>query len=175
MTISTPPAVAVTPPPRMNAKLLAPVQPSKIVCVGRNYREHAAELGHDVPPEPLIFLKPPSSLLDPGASIVRPKISQRVDHEGELGVIIGKTCHDFGPDEDVRPGHGAAVRALEEQTKRENWCGSSNRTSLSGRLSRRPRRRHSYSEPRGQELEDQSQQRQRPTAAEFSREAEGDG
>src|ERR1700730_13052825 len=63
------------------ASLLAPVRPSKIVCVGRNYREHAAELGHDVPSEPLIFLKPPSSLLAPGANIVRPKISQRIDHE----------------------------------------------------------------------------------------------
>jgi 2-keto-4-pentenoate hydratase/2-oxohepta-3-ene-1,7-dioic acid hydratase in catechol pathway len=105
--ISDPPALAIiqriTPILLADAKLLVPVQPSKIVCVGRNYREHAAELGHDVPPEPLIFLKPPSSLLDPGASIVRPKISQRVDHEGELGVIIGKTCHNLGPDEDVRP------------------------------------------------------------------------
>src|ERR1700685_2370115 len=59
------------------ATLLAPVRPTKIVCVGRNYREHAAELGHDVPTEPLIFLKPPSSLLGSGANIVRPKISQR--------------------------------------------------------------------------------------------------
>src|SRR6266513_4769207 len=78
---------------RLNeATLLAPVQPSKIVCIGRNYREHAAELGHDVPTEPLIFLKPPSAVLDPGQKIVRPKISSRVDHEGELGVVIGKRC-----------------------------------------------------------------------------------
>ncbi len=85
------------------AALLAPVRPSKIVCVGRNYREHAAELGHDIPTEPLIFLKPPSSLLAPGANIVRPKISQRVDYEGELGVIIAKSCRHLGPDDDVRP------------------------------------------------------------------------
>src|SRR5512133_1826847 len=61
---------------------------SKIVCVGRNYREHAKELGNEVPTEPLIFLKPPSALLDPGAPIVVPPASQRVEHEGELAVII---------------------------------------------------------------------------------------
>ena len=83
--------------------LLAPVQPSKIVCLGRNYREHAAELGHEVPTEPLIFLKPPSSLIAPGAQIRRPKISERVDYEGELGVVIGRTCHKLATDEDVRP------------------------------------------------------------------------
>jgi 2-keto-4-pentenoate hydratase/2-oxohepta-3-ene-1,7-dioic acid hydratase in catechol pathway len=83
-------------------RLLAPVQPSKIVCIGRNYREHAAELGHDVPLEPLIFLKPPSSLLAPGQTIIRPKIAERVDHEGELGVVIGKQCRHLGLDEDVK-------------------------------------------------------------------------
>jgi 2-keto-4-pentenoate hydratase/2-oxohepta-3-ene-1,7-dioic acid hydratase in catechol pathway len=83
-------------------RLLAPVQPSKIVCIGRNYREHAAELGHDVPLEPLIFLKPPSSILDPGQTILRPRISGRVDHEGELGVVIGKRCRHLGPDQNVK-------------------------------------------------------------------------
>ena len=82
--------------------LLAPAQPSKIVCVGRNYRQHAAELGHDVPLEPLIFLKPPSSILGPGQTIVRPAISQRVDHEGELGVVIGKQCRHVGRNEGVK-------------------------------------------------------------------------
>jgi len=85
------------------ATLLAPVRPSKIVCVGRNYREHAAELGNEVPSEPLIFLKPPSSLLAAGREIRRPKLSQRVDYEGELGVVIGKTCFKLSADEDVRP------------------------------------------------------------------------
>ena len=84
------------------ARLLTPVRPSKIVCVGRNYREHAAELGHDVPQEPLLFLKAPSALLAPGGTVRRPKISQRVDHEGELGVVIGKSCHQPAADEDVR-------------------------------------------------------------------------
>jgi 2-keto-4-pentenoate hydratase/2-oxohepta-3-ene-1,7-dioic acid hydratase in catechol pathway len=87
--------------PLTEALLLAPVRPSKIVCVGRNYREHAAELGNEVPTEPLIFLKPPSSLLAPGGNIVRPKMSQRVDYEGELGVVIGKKCHQLATDEDV--------------------------------------------------------------------------
>jgi 2-keto-4-pentenoate hydratase/2-oxohepta-3-ene-1,7-dioic acid hydratase in catechol pathway len=84
------------------AILLAPVRPSKIVCVGRNYREHAAELGHDVPVEPLLFLKAISALLSPGGTIRRPKISERVDHEAELGVIIGKTCYQPPADSDVR-------------------------------------------------------------------------
>lgn len=85
------------------ATLLAPVCPSKIVCVGRNYREHAAELGNDVPTEPLIFFKPPSSLLAPGGNIRRPALSQRVDYEGELGVVIGRTCYKLGDSEDVHP------------------------------------------------------------------------
>ena len=77
--------------PLASARLLAPVSPSKIVCIGRNYREHAKELNHPIPTEPLIFLKPPSAVLDPGAPILRPTaLSQRVDHEGELGVVIGK-------------------------------------------------------------------------------------
>ena len=86
-----------------DADLLAPVQPSKIVCIGRNYREHAAELGNEVPQEPLLFLKPPSSLLDPKAEIILPAISNRVDFEGELGVVIRKTCRNLHADEDVRP------------------------------------------------------------------------
>ena len=85
------------------AELLPPVCPSKIVCVGRNYREHAAELGNEVPTEPLIFLKPPSSLLAPGAQVRRPRIAERVDHEGELGVVIAKKCYQLADDEDVRP------------------------------------------------------------------------
>ncbi len=69
--------------------LLVPVTPSKIVCVGRNYRDHAKELGHEVPKEPLLFLKPPSALLAPFAPIELPKESERVEHEGELTVVIG--------------------------------------------------------------------------------------
>jgi 2-keto-4-pentenoate hydratase/2-oxohepta-3-ene-1,7-dioic acid hydratase in catechol pathway len=89
--------------PLLEALLRAPVSPSKIVCVGRNYREHAAELGNEVPTEPLIFFKPPSSLLAPGAPVRRPKIAERVDYEGELGVVIAKSCYQLREDEDVRP------------------------------------------------------------------------
>jgi 2-keto-4-pentenoate hydratase/2-oxohepta-3-ene-1,7-dioic acid hydratase in catechol pathway len=85
------------------ADLLAPVRPTKIVCVGRNYRAHAEELGHEVPTEPLLFLKANSSLLAPGGVVRRPKISERVDYEGELCIVIGKKCHHLKEDEDVRP------------------------------------------------------------------------
>jgi 2-keto-4-pentenoate hydratase/2-oxohepta-3-ene-1,7-dioic acid hydratase in catechol pathway len=85
------------------AKLLPPVNPTKVVCVGRNYREHAAELGSEVPTEPLLFFKPNSALLAPGAVVKRPKISQRVDYEGELCVVIGRSCHLLADDVDVRP------------------------------------------------------------------------
>jgi 2-keto-4-pentenoate hydratase/2-oxohepta-3-ene-1,7-dioic acid hydratase in catechol pathway len=89
--------------PLAQATLLPPVQPSKIVCVGRNYREHAAELGNDVPLEPLLFFKPPSSLLPPDGTILRPKVSERTDYEGELGVVIARRCHRLADSEDVRP------------------------------------------------------------------------
>jgi 2-keto-4-pentenoate hydratase/2-oxohepta-3-ene-1,7-dioic acid hydratase in catechol pathway len=75
-----------------DVRLLAPVTPSKLVCVGRNYAEHAAELGNEVPTEPLIFLKPPSTVIGPDAAVVYPRLSQRVDHEGELAVLIGRRC-----------------------------------------------------------------------------------
>jgi len=80
--------------PRASARLLAPVAPTKIVCVGRNYRAHAAELGNEVPAEPLLFFKPPSSVIGPDDPIEMPPVSARVDHEGELGVVIGARCRD---------------------------------------------------------------------------------
>ena len=86
--------------PLKDCRLAAPVLPSKIVCVGRNYAEHAAEFGHEMPKEPMIFLKPPSSVIGPGESIVLPKYSQRVEHEAELGLVIGKTCSHLKDDED---------------------------------------------------------------------------
>ena len=73
---------------REGASLLAPVRPTKIVCVGRNYMEHARELGNAVPGEPLLFLKAPSSLIGPGATIVLPPESQRVEHEGEIALVM---------------------------------------------------------------------------------------
>ena len=69
--------------------------PSKIVAVGRNYAEHAKELGNEAPPEPNIFLKAPTAVLPPGGTIVRPPQSQRVDYEGELAIVIGKRARNI--------------------------------------------------------------------------------
>ncbi len=74
--------------------LLAPIAPSKIVAIGRNYAAHAKELGQEVPPEPLIFLKAPSAIVGPGAPIRLPGVSARVEHEAELAIVIGKRCKD---------------------------------------------------------------------------------
>jgi 2-keto-4-pentenoate hydratase/2-oxohepta-3-ene-1,7-dioic acid hydratase in catechol pathway len=87
------------PLPMVEARLLAPVVPGKIVAVGRNYAEHAKELGNEAPSEPIIFLKPPSALLAPGGTIVRPKISQRVDFEGELAVVIARRAKNIRRDQ----------------------------------------------------------------------------
>jgi 2-keto-4-pentenoate hydratase/2-oxohepta-3-ene-1,7-dioic acid hydratase in catechol pathway len=73
-------------------RLLAPVEPSKIVCVGRNYAAHAAELGNEVPKEPLIFLKPSTSIVGPEEPIVLTHFSQQVEHEGELALVVGRRC-----------------------------------------------------------------------------------
>ncbi len=71
-------------------------RPGKIVCVGRNYREHAAELGNVVPERPLLFLKPPSAVIGDGETIVLPEASRRVEHEGEIGVVIGSRLYRAG-------------------------------------------------------------------------------
>jgi len=85
--------------PQTEVKQLVPVVPSKIVCVGRNYREHAAELGNKMPEEPLLFLKAPSALIASGESIELPRASQQVEHEGELGVVIGRVARNLSQDE----------------------------------------------------------------------------
>src|SRR6202011_5705251 len=113
--------------PFLEAPLLTPVYPSKIVCIGRRSRGHAPELGSEVPKEPLLFFKPPSSLLDPRRDIRRPSISERVDHEGELGVVIGKRCYKLPPNEDVHPyilGYTAVndVSARDFQKKDNQWA-----------------------------------------------------
>lgn len=90
------------PMPLSAAQLLAPVTPSKIICVGRNYRDHVKELGNEVPAEPLIFFKPTSSLLAPGGTVRLPAASTRVDFEGELAMVIGKRVHKLIPDADLR-------------------------------------------------------------------------
>jgi 2-keto-4-pentenoate hydratase/2-oxohepta-3-ene-1,7-dioic acid hydratase in catechol pathway len=81
--------------PVADLRLLAPVLPTKIVAIGRNYAEHARETGSEPPPEPLIFLKPSTAVIGPGDPIVRPvRLSNRVDFEGELAVIFGRLCRD---------------------------------------------------------------------------------
>jgi 2-keto-4-pentenoate hydratase/2-oxohepta-3-ene-1,7-dioic acid hydratase in catechol pathway len=95
-------SLAFEPMPLSAATLLPPVTPSKIVCVGRNYRDHAKELGNDVPTEPLLFFKPPSSLLAPGGVVRMPAASSRVDFEGELALVIGRRTTKLAPDADWR-------------------------------------------------------------------------
>jgi 2-keto-4-pentenoate hydratase/2-oxohepta-3-ene-1,7-dioic acid hydratase in catechol pathway len=83
------------------ARLLAPVEPSKIVCVGRNYAAHASEMGNQVPKEPMIFLKTPSSVIGTDEAIVLTRYSNHVDYEAELAVIIGKRCSQLGDEDDA--------------------------------------------------------------------------
>ena len=89
--------------PLKEVRLLPPVSPSKIVCVGRNYADHIKELDNPTPPEPLIFLKPPSSIIGPEEPILLPSISKRVDHEGELAVVIGRTCSQLREEDAIEP------------------------------------------------------------------------
>jgi 2-keto-4-pentenoate hydratase/2-oxohepta-3-ene-1,7-dioic acid hydratase in catechol pathway len=91
--------------------------PSKIVCVGRNYPAHAAELGHAVPERPLLFLKPPSSLIGNGEPIILPAESDRVDHEAEIGVVVGRRLRHATP-RDAETGIGAFV-CLNDVTARD--------------------------------------------------------
>jgi 2-keto-4-pentenoate hydratase/2-oxohepta-3-ene-1,7-dioic acid hydratase in catechol pathway len=114
--------------PLATAKLLAPTVPSKIICVGRNYRDHASEMGNDVPVEPLIFFKPPSAVIAPGDEIKLPPstLTQRVDYEGELAFIIGKRCSKLTEKDDVRSyirGYTCAndVTARDLQKKDGQW------------------------------------------------------
>lgn len=86
--------------PLSQVKLLAPVTPSKVICVGRNYQEHAAELGNKMPDEPLLFLKAPSAVIGNGDTIELPPQSQQVEHEGELGVVIGRSARRLSKDDD---------------------------------------------------------------------------
>jgi 2-keto-4-pentenoate hydratase/2-oxohepta-3-ene-1,7-dioic acid hydratase in catechol pathway len=91
--------------PVASAQFLPPSVPSKIVCVGKNYADHAAEMGGPPPKSPIIFLKPPSSVIAPEEPIVLPRISERVDYEGEIAIIIGRRLRLFDPNDnqDLRP------------------------------------------------------------------------
>ncbi len=92
-------------------------RPSKIVCIGRNYVDHAKELGNDVPVEPLFFLKPPSSIIGEGDAIVLPPQSERVEFEGEIAVVIGRTLKNCSEPEAVRG--IAGIVALNDVTARD--------------------------------------------------------
>ncbi len=87
----------------MKIEFPADFSPSKIVCVGRNYAGHAKELGNEVPKEPLLFLKAPSSLVLHGGDIILPPYSQQVEHEAELAVVIDEKCSKLGQTDDIRP------------------------------------------------------------------------
>ncbi|MFZ5852554.1 MAG: fumarylacetoacetate hydrolase family protein [Actinomycetota bacterium] len=113
--------------PLAAARLLAPVIPrSKVVCVGRNYAEHAAELGNEVPAEPLLFLKPNTAVVGPGDAIVYPPQSREVHFEGELAVVIGRLCRDVPPERvgDVVFGYTCAndVTARDLQRRDGQWA-----------------------------------------------------
>ncbi len=80
-------------------EILPPVKPGKIIALALNYKAHAAEMGKPLPPEPLIFLKPPSAVIGYGEAILLPPMSQRVDYEGELGVVMGRRAREVSPEE----------------------------------------------------------------------------
>jgi 2-keto-4-pentenoate hydratase/2-oxohepta-3-ene-1,7-dioic acid hydratase in catechol pathway len=106
------------------------IRPSKIVCVGRNYVEHAKELGNEVPKEPLIFLKPPSSLIDDGQPIRLTPMSKQVEYEGEIGVIIGKRL--TRADEHAARAAIQAIAAVNDVTARDLQKSDSQWTRAKG-------------------------------------------
>ena len=106
--------------------LLPPVKPTKIAALGRNYLEHAKEMGSDLPPEPLVFLKAPTAVIGPGEEIVIPTGAGRIDYEGELVAVIGKRCRNVPEEQafDVILGYtcGNDVTAREQQSKDGQWA-----------------------------------------------------
>lgn len=84
-------------------RFLPPSWPSKIICMARNYLDHAAEMNIEAPKQPVIFSKPPSAIIAPEDEIVLPRISKRIDYEGELAFIIGRRCSHPRPTEDIKP------------------------------------------------------------------------
>ncbi len=106
------------PLPANQCQFLPPSRPTKIVCVGRNYIEHAKELGNSVPERPLLFLKPPSAVLAPGGTILIPPDSSQVDYEGEIAVVISKTFRNLAPGEDPLD-YVAGITPLNDVTARD--------------------------------------------------------
>lgn len=103
--------------PLASVALLPPCEPSKIVCVGLNYKAHAEEQGKELPAEPLLFLKAPSALLAPGAAVILPASSQRVEHEGELALVIGRRASHVGRAEALR--HVLGYACLDDVSARD--------------------------------------------------------
>lgn len=111
--------------PLADTRLLAPILASKVICIGKNYAAHAAEMGSEAPENPVIFIKPNTSIIGPQASIRRPKSSDRVDYEGELAVVIGRPCRDVKASaaKDVILGYtvGNDVTARDQQKADGQW------------------------------------------------------
>jgi len=111
--------------PLSSVKLLAPVLPSKVVCIGKNYADHAAEMGGAPPDSPVVFLKPSTSVIGPGDPIALPRNSDRVDHEAELGIVIGRLCREVPRERayDVVLGYtcGNDVTARDHQKADGQW------------------------------------------------------
>ncbi len=111
--------------PMAAVRLLSPVLPSKVVCIGKNYADHVAEMGGDTPASPVVFLKPSTSVIGPGDAIVLPRNSSRVDHEAELGVVIGRLCREVPRERalDVVLGYtcGNDVTARDHQQQDQQW------------------------------------------------------
>lgn len=99
-------------------KFLAPVWPTKIICVAKNYLDHATEMNSEAPKQPIIFSKPPSAIIAPGDPIVLPRISKRVDYEGELAMIIGRRCYHLRASDDIRQ-YIAGYTCLNDVTARD--------------------------------------------------------
>lgn len=110
-------AIQTSPGAERYLSCMSTLAPTKIVCVGRNYAAHAKELGNSVPKEPLLFLKPPSSLIRSGESIRLPTVSNQVEYEGEIGVVIGRRLRKVSPDE--ARGAIASVCAANDVTARD--------------------------------------------------------
>ncbi len=104
--------------PLSSVRLLAPTQPINVVCIGKNYAEHAAEMGGPAPASPVVFLKPATSVVGPGDPVRLPRDSARVDHEAELAVVIGKPARDLTPDDAL--GHVWGYTAANDVTARDH-------------------------------------------------------
>lgn len=105
--------------------VLPPVEPTKLVCIGRNYAEHAEEMGSDMPDRPMLFLKPPNALASHGDTVSLPRGKDRIDHEAELGVVIGKQCRnvDAADAEEVIAGYTCVndLSNRDDQQEERNW------------------------------------------------------